>query len=192
MSHHFATGDRQLTVSHIEAVDRHITFNFASGADVLLLRIDVHQDTPELQMSCLAMLQGLREFEPVSRPARRIKLRFNWDSRAQFMKKSQPMASIPDSKVIKAILSRPVFAAVERVIVDLKLYPMMHSAASANLKAAGDRIRHMLPAWDAFGILEFLYPPWCESNPDEGQSVQDISRSGLGDDAEDWDLWKDE
>ena len=162
-----------------------------SGTDVLLIRIDVQRDTPDLRLSCLAMMQGLREFEPVSRAVRHIKLCFNSESRTQFTEDFQTNLSIPGATVAESILSRPVFAAVERATVDLKSYPKAKGTVSATPRVASNGIRCLLSAWAERGILEFLYPPWW-SDPDRAQSAEETLDIGMDDDAHEWDLWKDE
>lgn len=177
---------------HIETMTRQITFYVASGTDVLNLRIDVQRDTPSLQLVRLAVLQALRQFEPVSRAIRHIKLRINSESRTQFTNDLQTMASTPDAKATEAILFRPVFAAVEQVTIDLKLYPLMKETDSATLQTASDGIRSLLSAWDIRGILKFLYPPWYLADGNKRQFVENVPDKELHVDIDGWDVWKDE
>ena len=128
------------------------------------------------------MEQGLEQFEAV------IKLRFRGSqSVTRYDDGLRILASMPDAETTRDIASRPVFAAVERVIVDFMCYPLMEETDSATLRAARDRIRCLLSTWDVRGALHFLYPSWYLAGSDDDQSIANIPESELND----WDLWED-
>lgn len=136
------------------------------------------------------MVQGLEQCEAVGGAIRQIKLRLNSQSITRYDDGLRILASVPDAETTRDIASRPVFAAVERVIVDLMCYPLMEETDSATLRAARDKIR-CLPStlWDArmHGALHFLYPSWYLAGSDDGHSIASISES----EPNDWDLLED-
>lgn len=109
---------------------------------------------------------------------RQIELHTNSQSRTQFGNDPQVIASTPDAEAARSITSRPVFATVERVVVDRTYYLLMTQIDSTTLQAASHGIRSLLSAWDLRNILHFLYPLWYSGDEGSRQSIANVPEFG--------------
>ncbi|KZT70022.1 hypothetical protein DAEQUDRAFT_765054 [Daedalea quercina L-15889] len=172
----------------VDSMVRHMTFTYLTEAHTLQIRIDVQRDTPDLQLSRLAMLQGLEEFGTIGVVVRRIDFLINKESRT-FYTSEVPSAVSLGRKTSGSATARPAFASVERVAVDLGHYPSLIGTERSTLREARDEIRHLLSRWDDRGILTFSYPIWYS---DAERSIGELDSADSGTDVDDWDIWRDE
>ena len=163
------------------------TYVYLTGTRTLRIRIDVQQDTYSLQLSRLAIQQGLEEFEAFGAVVRRIDFLINRESCTIYANDVLQDVDF-DRRLSGSIRARPVFDAVKRVTIDLRHYPSLRGTEWSTLREASDEIRHLLWDWDHRSILTFLYPMWY-SNPEPTLGEMDGADSETG--IDDWDVWAD-
>ncbi|KAH9932991.1 uncharacterized protein B0H18DRAFT_673635 [Fomitopsis serialis] len=175
------------TVASKEGMATQTLYNYLGKADGLRIRICVQQDTPTLRLSRLALLRALAECDTIDGDMRRVDLHIITES--QKFLTDDILASDASSrrKTAKDITSRPVFASLERVTVNVERYPSQTGTQRlSTLREARDEICGLLSDWDTRGILVFSYPSWYSENGHTvGGSVD------AEEDIEDWAVWGD-